>query len=1189
MRTLLPCLLAAAAAAAEPFNGNLELGEVGQAAPGFHLRQFFLPTVPVTAHLPLTADDGAGGRCLRMPGVRGRVEYDVGPMRFTLERDGEAELSFRLRADAAEDGSFDPAQQVVVDLRAFDPRALQWKPVAERYPVLTAFALRPERVWRSHIRRIAVRGGFPYALAFRCSTLPPGTLNALEIDDLAVRPLDVPATTADEAAVLGLREPAVYHPDERVELRVRARLAEAGGPLAAALVDDHDGAVVARQELALEPLEAAPGRDGRRTWGARWALPAPRFGSFSTVLARDGVLLRCCGGDLVVARPPVRHPAGSPGASLGANLESYVPLPLTPTTEPTMHTVTGRPGDEVELLRLAGVQAVRVWADWNLVEPEPGRFRADVLGRQLDALAAAGMEPLLVLGTTFTHAPAPTARPLKGTLPAWLYRDATLRPGTVVPPMAAWDGYVAACLRLFGPRVRWWEVVNEASNGWSAEEYLPRLESAHRLIKQARPDAVVVGNGATGDVGPRPLDWTRALAALHHERFLDAIAFHPYQAELDLRGQDRFKYRDLVAGLRGLLREPRPLWNTECYYLLPAGRTQGVSADEQSTYEAGDLQRHYLDGLWHGVAVSTAPLWDSLTKRRRGAALVPNQVFAGLNALSCLLEGMAGLERIEVNPLVRSGVFASADGRRGLGVVYDLRPGGSHWQAPATGFAGVEILDLFGNPLAASGELRCSADPLFLRGDPATIAALLRASRWRVAEPLALAATVVGGRLHLEAANRTGLAAAATVEFPGSGLPAVDCRFHAAERLAVALPAAVLPAAVLPARLPWTARADGEPAGGGSLELGAARPVLALTLDQPLRATLARGSALTLTAHADHLAIAASVPEAVPRPAPDGRLYEGSALEVFVDAAPGFRPDCDQVAGGAEKMAVTQYIATAVPSPGGQTLWSHAHRRPQAASTARASRTRNDGGWQVLLEVPWDELVAPGGAPAVIGLNAEIDRLAGKESWGALPGESYRRRLHYPLLALPAEVVARGREPARALALYGAAPLADGGFDSDGAWRIQGAHPALRIADGAGWGGSRGVDITMAPAESASLPARLAVYQRLPCRPRSGRIAQVSFLLRLTDLRCALERTPDGYRCGFSAYLHFRDGAAGVELNNEGLGLGSAVLGSQEWTLMGFRCPIPDQASELTLSLGTRGPVSGRVQIDAVDIAFLEP
>lgn len=1188
MRPLLPCLLAAATCAVEPFNGTVELGAVGEAAPGFQLRQFVLPaSLPagaLPAHLPLTADDGAGGRCLRLPGVPGRVECDLAPLRFALERDGEVELSFRMRADAAEDGSFDPAQQVVVDLRAFDPRVLQWKPVAERYPVLHSFALRPERAWRSHSRRIAVRGGFSYALTFRCSALPPRTLNALELDDIAVRPTDRPAAPEDEAAVLGLREPAVYGPGEPVELRVQARLAGPGGTLAASLVDDHDGSVVARQELALAALEPAAGGDGRRAWGARWRLAAPRFGSFSTVLSRDGATLRSCGGDLVVARPPVRHPAGSPGASLGANLEGYVPLQLAASTEPTLHTVSGRPGDDIALLRLAGIQAVRVWGDWNLVEPEPDAFRAGALGRQLDAVVAAGMEPLVVLGATFTHAPPADGRPLKGSLPAWLYREATVRPGTVVPPIAAWEAYVAACLRLFCAQVRWWEVVNEASNGWSADEYLPRLESAHRLIKAARPDALVVGNGATGDVGPRPLDWTRELAALHHERFLDAIAFHPYQAELDLMGPDRFKYRDLVAGLRGLLREPRPLWNSECYYLLSAGRRQGVSGDEQSTYEAGDLQRHYLDGLWHGVAVSTAPLWDSLTKRRRGAAVVPNQVFAGVNALSGLLEGMAGLERVEVNPLVRSGVFASADRRRGLGVVYDLRPGGSRWQVPAGAGAGIEVLDLFGNPLPAADERRCGADPLFLRGDPAAIAALLRASRWLVQEPVQLVGATLAGRLHLEAINRTGLAASARIAFPGAALPAVDCRFRTAERLT-----AVLPAAALPAALPWSASVDGEAAGGGILALAAPRPVLALALDRPQRIALSRGGALTLTACADHLAIAAAVPEAEPRQAPDGRLYEGSALEVFIDAAPGFRPDCDQVAGGAEKMAVTQYIAAAVPSPGGQILWSHAHRRPQAASAARTARARADGGWQVRLEVPWDEMVAPGGPPAVIGLDAEIDRLSGKEAWGPLAGESYRRRLHYPLVALPPEVVARGREPAHALPLYGAAPLADGGFDGGDAWQVQGRHPALRLADGAGWAGSRGVDITVAPDAAASLPARLAVYQRLPCRPRCGRTAQVTFLLRLSDLRCALERAPDGYRCGFSAYLHFRDRASGAELNNEGIGLGSAVLGSQEWTLMGFRCPIPDQASELTLSLGTRGPVSGRVQIDLVDIAYGDP
>lgn len=1197
---LLACLFAIAGAGEYPFNGRLELGEVGRVAPGFHLRQWFLPAALAATggplQQPLTVADGSGGRCLRVPGVAGRVEYNLYGERFTLAEDGEVEVSFRLRCDDAEDGSWDPAQVVLVDLRAFDPRVLQHKPAAERYPVLQCFNVRPQCEWTTHTRRLAVRGGFAYELMFRCAG-PPGrtSLNLLEVDDVVVRPLGPPAAgPGDEVVVVPDRTLPVYGPDEVVTLQVRARLAGPGTAVVATLVDDHDGRVVARQALELAPLPEGLDGCGRLACAATWTLPAPRFGSFSSVLSRAGVPLASTGGDLVVVRPPVHHPPGSPGATLGGDLAgNHTQMQLTASTEPVLHTATARPNEEIELLRLAGLQVVRLWGDWNLVEPQPGTWRADVIGRDLDGIRAAGLEPLLVLGATFTGAPAPGADPPKGGLPPWLYRSATVRPGVVLPPLAAWESYVAACVRLFGDRVRWWEVVNEASNGWTADEYLPRLQAAHRLIKAAAPTALVVGNGATGDVGPRPLDWTRALAGLHHESFLDVVAFHPYGAALDLQGGDRFKYRDLVAGLRALLGEPRPLWNTECFYLASATRAQGVSGEEQATYTAGDQQRHFLDGLWHGVAMSTAPTHDALVKRRRSvpANLIPNQVFAGINALSGLLEGVDGLERIEVNPLVRSGVFSAADGGRGLGFLVDLRPGGSRWLPPAGGLAGITLLDLFGNQLPTEGEvlLHCGSDPLYLRGDPAALARLFRASRWQVAEPLHLVGRSFAGRLHVEALNRTGMAARALLAFPGSGLPAVACGFRAAERFT-----AVLPELALPARLPWTASADGEAVAAGLLAAAAPASELVLVLDQPLRATLPLGSVLTLTARSDHLVITAEVPEPEPRPAPGEALHAGSALEVFIDSAPGFRPDCDAVASGSEKMPVTQYIAAALPAATGQTLWSQSHRRPQAVSGARAERSRTATGWQVRLEVPWDDLVPPDGAPLAFGLDAEIDRLGAegrpvKEAWGPLPGESWRRRAHYPVLVLPPAVVARYREPVRAVAWFGGAPPVDGGFEEGRGWQLRGGPPALRLAEGAGFAGSRGVDITVAPADSAALPPLLTVHQTLPCRQHSGKTVQLSFLLRLTDLRAATATTAEGYHCGFTAQLHYRDGLAGQHLDNDGLGLTSAVLGSQDWTLVTCLSPIPDRATEITLSLGTRGPVSGRVQIDAVDLRYLDP
>lgn len=1164
------CLCAAtlASAAEGPFNGSFELGVIGQAAPGVYLRQWFavsaLPAGGGPAHLPITAGDGSGGRCVRVPGAPGRLEYNLTSERFSLDRDGEVEFSFRLRCAAAEDGTWTPEQPVTVDLRAFDGRVLQWKPAAERYPVLKSFQVKADRAWATHSRRIVVRGGFPYALMFRCAARPGTTLNALEVDDIAVRYVDAHgAATGDEAVAVPDRVLPVYAPGDEAVLSLRARLGGTDGPVnvTATLVDDHSGAAVASRELALVPQPDAADAGGRRLCTADWALRLPRFGSFSTVISRAGTALRSTGGDLVVVRPPVRHAPGSPGATLGADLGgTHSSLQLATASEQSVQTSTTRPGDEIALLRLAGVQTVRVWGDWGLVDRTSAPGRADLLARELESITAAGMSPLFILGGTL-HQTAPSPE--------------------------EWEAYVTACLRRYGSQVRWWEVVNEASNVWSADQYLPVLTAAHRLVKAARPTDLVIGNGATGDVGPRPLDWTKALVERGHERHLDAIAFHPYKAELDLMGQDRFKYRDLVTSLRGLLREQRPLWNTECYYLCSASRKQGLSGEEQATYGAGDLQRHYLDGLWHGVAMSTAPVHNSLTKHHRSvpANLIPNQVLAGLNALSCLLEGMATLERIEVNPLVRSGVFASADGRSGLGVVYDLRPGGSRWIVPAGGTTGIAVLDLFGNPLPAGAELRCSTDPLFLRGDPAAIAVLFRASRWQVAEPVQLSGRQIAGRLHLEAANRTGQAGQVQITFPASGLPAVACGFTGGERFT-----ALLPPVALPAQLPWIASDGGEQVAAGSLAVTARETVL--ELGKPLRATLPQGTVLTITALAGHLAIAAEVPEAAPRPAPGEALYEGSALEVFIDADPGFRPDCEAMTLGSERMPVTQYIAAALPSASGRTLWSRAQRASATASAARSERTRSASGWTVRLEVPWGEIVAPGGLAPAIGLDAEIDRFGAtgalvKESWGPKPGESHRSRGHYAVLVLPPEVVAGQGE--RALQLFAATPIADSSFTGSGAWLVQGGHPALRIADGMGFAGTRGVDIAVTPEVAASLPGRLAVFQRLPCQARSGKLAEVRFLLRTTDLRALEERLPSGYRCGFAAYLHFYDGEAKRHLNNEGLGLSKAILGTQEWTLMGFRTPIPDAATELTLSLGTMGRVSGRIQIDDVDIRYIDP
>lgn len=154
---------------------------------------------------------------------------------------------------------------------------------------------------------------------------------------------------------------------------------------------------------------------------------------------------------------------------------------------------------------------------------------------------------------------------------------------------------------------------------------------------------------------------------------------------------------------------------------------------------------------------------------------------------------------------------------------------------------------------------------------------------------------------------------------------------------------------------------------------------------------------------------------------------------------------------------------------------------------------------------------------------------------------------------------------------------------------MPGGQGFLRIADGAGFAGSHGLVIDVAPEDAAAIPQMLTAFQRLPCRQRCGKVAQVSFLLRLTDLRAHSAADAEGYRCGLTAFLRYRDGVAGRHLNNDGLGLTTTVTGSHDWRLVAFRSPIPEQAGGLAFSLGLRGPASGRMQIDEVEIAYLDP
>jgi hypothetical protein len=149
----------------------------------------------------------------------------------------------------------------------------------------------------------------------------------------------------------------------------------------------------------------------------------------------------------------------------------------------------GPPGEFVPQARSLGAGLVRAYVFWGQVEPEPGRYRWDVL----DALLAQldGDEEVWI--TLCSSSP-------------W----ATRQPTDFLPPSPARDQgayarFVRQIVRRCAGRVRYWQCDNEPSNTgllWAgtAAEYVEQLTTMYRAVKDADPAAAVVLGGCGYDV-----------------------------------------------------------------------------------------------------------------------------------------------------------------------------------------------------------------------------------------------------------------------------------------------------------------------------------------------------------------------------------------------------------------------------------------------------------------------------------------------------------------------------------------------------------------------------------------------------------------------------------------------------------------------------------------------------------------
>lgn len=308
--------------------------------------------------------------------------------------------------------------------------------------------------------------------------------------------------------------------------------------------------------------------------------------------------------DRAVARG-VRTPALTAGLLLA--LLIALAASLRPAARPATpllgaHLVRTNPQNLIRVHDL-GFSAILQLMDWQLVEPDPGRFEWEYPDQVVAGAEAHGLQIVLRLDHP----------------PLW----ATGREGNGPPrDPADYGRYVEAVARRYRGRVAAYVIWNEPNliNEWGGRPpdpagYLALLREGFAGVRRGDPAALVVSAGLspTNGDGDRAIDdrsYLRILYRLGARGYFDVLGAHPYAfgrppADPNLAGDglDFERIRDLRAILIENGDDDKPIWATEYGYTTrtndPGSRWQVVSEQQQAQYlvETYDLVRRDMPWL----------------------------------------------------------------------------------------------------------------------------------------------------------------------------------------------------------------------------------------------------------------------------------------------------------------------------------------------------------------------------------------------------------------------------------------------------------------------------------------------------------------------------------------------------------------------------------------------------------------
>jgi hypothetical protein len=993
------------------FNGNMELGEPGKPVPGFCIVGYFNRDKdygnPEKIYAPVIRREESGNQYLEMPGYRELPEYNLYPAAFFLQRDGEVEVSFMAKSIPDEDGKLHEQPGIIMDFRCSD-LSRQYGSVNERYPVLASRTFNPGKEWLKYSYRIPVKGNFTYTMMFRSfSKNTAECLNGLCVDELKVRYLDAGESICDEASISCDRTLNVFYPGEEIELKIQALLhaADTTIPIRLHIRSDYFLKNSETIEATLNKTVSYKSRDARSLYTGSVKYRPKQYGSFNTLVMFNSKPVSSYGGDFAVLHKldknisPLRKKIGGHFRTIGNYYQ------LTPSNECPVIIRQGT-NLEAQLYSLCGFGHAMVSFDLKKVQPEPDRMDFSIIDADIKLLEKYGIEPVPSLGAWWNYTNRKTnGKEQISPMPNWFYNDKFTRrslekatpdrePRTLNDDV--WRLHVSSSVEYFGSRVSKWMLLVEPQWVLTPQDYLTLQKIAWEIIKKKNPQDLLIAGDATSDAGYNLSGWLEKLHNLEFEKYLDCVSFNPYESSLDNINGVLFRYSNLIEKIRKILTVGTPLWEQELYYISNSKRKQDIG--RQDVFSAGDVQRHYLLGLLNGLRGITGIPSSSIGKNQ--FELGPNDVLAGLNSLSSFLDGKSEVIPLKLsNKLLRCGIFTDGSEQNCSGVIWSLRSNGISLTVPTD--PGVRLYDCYGNELELRKEMGLGLDPIFATGSKDKLTALFTKSEFTTAQPIALRCRTFGNMTFLEAENLSGSKNIVPVDFEGK-IPPVQFYFNDSDYLRLDLDGKLVE--------------TGFKAGIGESKMQGADIALKPNSSEftipdnekaAIHLTMTDGSKLEIWINSGKLWIRAEVEDPVLTPSPDNNLYNGDAVELFIDRTPFRRIDIDEFGGkNISDLKITQYIFAAVPSLTGSSIQIiNPSSGEQIESAAVLEQEKTQGGYALLISLPLEEITPVPGSRGIVGMNFELSKKDGNQSKpkAALIApniQSYKFRSHYPLFEM---------------------------------------------------------------------------------------------------------------------------------------------------------------------------------------------